>query len=257
VNSSKRFEENEMIIYPDIEIRKGKCVSLRKGRFEDPLVYDIDPQTAAKNFESEGAEWLHVVDMDSVFNDGENREIVERIVDDANIPVQVSGGIRTLSQINKWLELGAARVVLGTVAVTDRTLIHDACGLHPDKIAVSIDAKDGHVMIDGWRTKTAFTGLELAKLFEQSGVAAIIYTDIDLYQEAPESSLANTTEIAGELDIPVISSGTIRSLDDISRLNLLPNIHGTVTGWALFNNEIELKSAISIGHQEQVKAELI
>ncbi len=246
-----------MIIYPDIEIRKGKCVSLRKGRFEDPLVYDIDPRTAAKNFESEGAEWLHVVDMDSVFNDGENREIVEGIVDDANIPVQVSGGIRTLAQINKWLELGAARVVLGTVAVTDRTLIHDACGLHPGKIAVSIDAKDGYVMIDGWRTKTAFTGLELAKNFEQSGVAAIIYTDIDLYQEAPESSMANTTEIATELDIPVISSGTIRSLDDVSRLHLLPNIHGAVTGWALFNNEIDLKSAISIGHQEQTKAEFI
>ena len=101
-----------MIIYPDIEIRKGKCVSLRKGRFEDPLVYDIDPQTAAKNFESEGAEWLHVVDMDSVFNDGENRELVEGIVDDVNIPVQVSGGIRTLSQIDKWLEFGAARVCI-------------------------------------------------------------------------------------------------------------------------------------------------
>ena len=246
-----------MIIYPDIEIRKGQCVSLRKGRFEDPVVYDTEPQTAAKNFESEGAEWLHVVDIDSVFHDGENREIVEGIVNDANIPVQVSGGIRTLFQINSWLELGAARVVLGTVAVTDRTLIHNACGLHPNKIAVSIDAKDGYVMIDGWRTKTAFTGLELARQFERCGVAAIIYTDIDLYQEAPESSMANITEIATELDIPVISSGTIRSLDDISRLHLLPNIQGAVTGWALFNNEIELKAAISIGHQEQTKADII
>jgi phosphoribosylformimino-5-aminoimidazole carboxamide ribotide isomerase len=243
-----------MIIYPDIEISKGQCVSLRKGQFEDPVFYDIDPPTAAKKFESEGAEWLHVVDIDNVFDNGENRKIVEAIIANANIPVQVSGGIRTLSQIDNWLETGAARVVLGTVAVTDRTLIHDACGLHPGKIVVSIDAKDGYVMIDGWRTKTVFTGMDLARNFEQCGAAAIIYTDIDLYHEAPESSMANTTQIATELNIPVISSGTIRSLDDISRLNLLPNIFGAITGWALFNNEIDLKSAISIGHQEQTQA---
>ena len=246
-----------MIIYPDIEISKGQCVSLRKGQFEDPVFYDIDPPTAAKKFESEGAEWLHVVDIDSVFDNGENRKIVERIIKEASIPVQVSGGIRTLSQLNKWLEIGAERVVLGSVAVTDRKLIHDACSVHPNKIIVSIDAKDGYVMIDGWRTKMAFTGLELARHFEEYGVAAIIYTDIDLYQEAPESSMANTTEIATELDIPIISSGTVRSLDDISRLHLLPNIQGAVTGWALFNNEIELKAAISVGHQKQTKAELI
>lgn len=246
-----------MIIYPDIEISKGRCVNLRKGRFEDPIIYDIDPRTAARNFEADGAEWLHLVDLDAVFNDGNNRELVETIIKDVNIPVQVAGGIRTLSQINKWLEVGAARVVLGTVAVTDRTLIHDACGLHPGKIAVSIDAKDGYAMVDGWHTKTAFTGIDLARHFERCGVAAIIYTDIDLYQEAPESSMVNTTEIASELNIPLISSGTIRSLDDVSRLHLLPNIDGAVTGWALFNNEIELKAAIEIGQQRQTQAEFI
>jgi phosphoribosylformimino-5-aminoimidazole carboxamide ribotide isomerase len=246
-----------MIIYPDIEISKGRCVNLRKGRFEDPVVYDIDPRTAARNFEADGAEWLHLVDLDRVFNDGDNRELVETIIRNANIPAQVAGGIRTLSQIDKWLKAGAARVVLGTVAVTDRTLILDACGLHPGEIVVSIDAKDGYAMVDGWHTKTAFTGIDLARNFEQCGVAAIIYTDIDLYQEAPESSMANTTEIASKLKIPVISSGTIRSLDDVSRLHLLPNIEGAVTGWALFNHEIDLKSAITIGHQKQTQAELI
>ena len=246
-----------MIIYPDIEISKGRCVNLRKGQFEDPIIYDIDPRTAARNFEADGAEWLHLVDLDAVFNDGNNRELVETIVKDINIPVQVAGGIRTLSQINKWLEVGAARVVLGTVAVTDRTLIHDACGLHPGKIVVSIDAKDGYATVDGWHTKTAFTGIDLARHFEQCGVAAIIYTDIDLYQEAPESSMVNTTEIASELNIPLISSGTIRSLDDVSRLHLLPNIDGAVTGWALFNNEIELKAAIEIGQQRQTQADFI
>lgn len=246
-----------MIIYPDIEIRKGQCVSLRKGAFEDPVIYNIDPLTAAKKFESDGAEWLHIVDLDSVFNDGENKALVEAIINEVNIPVQVSGGIRTLTQIGDWLDKGAARVVLGTVSVTDRKLIRDACAKHPGKIAVSIDAKEGLVMIDGWRTQTTFTGLELAKEFEQCGVAAIVYTDIDLYQEAPESSMANTTKIATELDIPVISSGTIRSLDDISRLHLLPNIEGAVTGWALFNDEIELASAISIGHQKVTQAPFI
>ena len=246
-----------MIIYPDIEISKGRCVNLRKGQFEDPIIYDIDPRTAARNFEADGAEWLHLVDLDAVFNDGNNRELVETIIKDVNIPVQVAGGIRTLSQINKWLEIGAARVVLGTVAVTDRTLIHDACGLHPGKIVVSIDAKDGYATVNGWHTKTAFTGIDLARHFEQCGVAAIIYTDIDLYQEAPESNMVNTTEIASELKIPLISSGTIRSLDDVSRLHLLPNIDGAVTGWALFNNEIELKAAIEIGQQRQTQAEFI
>jgi phosphoribosylformimino-5-aminoimidazole carboxamide ribotide isomerase len=246
-----------VIIYPDIEISKGRCVNLRKGRLEDPIIYDIDPRTAARNFEADGAEWLHLVDLDAVFNDGNNRELVETIIKDVNIPVQVAGGIRTLSQINKWLEVGAARVVLGTVAVTDRTLIHDACGLHPGKIVVSIDAKDGYATVDGWHTKTAFTGIDLARHFEQCGVAAIIYTDIDLYQEAPESSMVNTTEIASELNIPLISSGTIRSLDDVSRLHLLPNIDGAVTGWALFNNEIELKAAIEIGQQRQTQADFI
>jgi phosphoribosylformimino-5-aminoimidazole carboxamide ribotide isomerase len=246
-----------VIIYPDIEISKGRCVNLRKGQFEDPIIYDIDPRTAARNFEADGAEWLHLVDLDAVFNDGNNRELVETIIKDINIPVQVAGGIRTLSQINKWLEVGAARVVLGTVAVTDRTLIHDACGLHPGKIVVSIDAKDGYATVDGWHTKTAFTGIDLARHFEQCGVAAIIYTDIDLYQEAPESSMVNTTEIASELNIPLISSGTIRSLDDVSRLHLLPNIDGAVTGWALFNNEIELKAAIEIGQQRQTQADFI
>ena len=246
-----------MIIYPDIEISKGRCVNLRKGQFEDPIIYDIDPRTAARNFEADGAEWLHLVDLDAVFHDGNNRELVETIIKDVNIPVQVAGGIRTLSQINKWLEVGAARVVLGTVAVTDRTLIHDACGLHPGKIVVSIDAKDGYATVDGWHTKTAFTGIDLARHFEQCGVAAIIYTDIDLYQEAPESSMVNTTEIASELNIPLISSGTIRSLDDVSRLHLLPNIDGAVTGWALFNNEIELKAAIEIGQQRQTQADFI
>lgn len=246
-----------MIIYPDIEIRKGQCVSLRKGFFEDPVVYDIEPVAAATKFESDGAEWLHVVDLDQVFDEGENSELVEEIIKAVSIPVQVSGGIRTLLQIENWLDKGAARVVLGTASVTDRKLIRDACVKYPDKIAVSIDAKEGMVMIDGWRTQTAFTSLELAKEFEQCGVAAIVYTDIDLYQEAPESSMANTTKIATQLDIPVISSGTIRTLDDISRLHLLPNIEGAVTGWALFNDEIDLASAISIGHQKQTQAEFI
>lgn len=236
-----------MIIYPDIEIQDGRCINLTRGGFGEPTVYDTTPLEAAREFERSGAKWLHVVDMDGVFQGGRhNAELICEIIDQADIPVQVAGGIRTIDAVHWWLDHGAQRIVLGTAAVKDQNLVAEACSRYPDQIVVSVDARKGYVMIEGWRTQTAFTALELARNLEQAGVAAIIYTDIDRYENLPESSFAATAEMGSELSVPVISTGTVDILDDVSTLKYLPNISGVIIGRALFNEVFSLKEAIDI-----------
>ena len=247
-----------MIIYPDIELHNGKCVNLKHGSISNPKVFDISPLEAAKQFEDVGAEWLHLIDLDRVFdNEGDNSDVIRQIIKQSNIPVQVGGGIRSESTIEKWLKDGAQRVVLGTAAVLDQRLIENACAHNPDQIVVSIDARNGKAVTHGWEKESAFSAFDLAKRYESSGVAGIIYTDIDLYDELLESSMANTTQLASGLSCPVISSGTIRTLDDVSTLSQLPNISGVVTGWALFNEKINLEEALVIANQKLTEAEFI
>ncbi|MFC1681014.1 HisA/HisF-related TIM barrel protein, partial [Pseudomonadota bacterium] len=168
------------------------------------------------------------------------------IIGNADIPVQVAGGIRTIDAVHWWLDHGAQRVVLGTAAVMDQNLVMEACARYPERIVVSVDAHKGYVMIEGWRTQTAFTALELARHFEQAGVAAIIYTDIDRYGNLPDSSFAATAEMGTELSVPMISTGTVNILDDVSTLKYLPNISGVIIGRALFNEVFTLEEAIEI-----------
>ena len=244
-----------MIIYPDIELHNGKCVNLKHGSIEDPTIFEISPEEAAKKFEDGGAEWLHVVDLDGVFEHlGENSEIIKKIISKSNIPVQVGGGIRSLSSADWWMDNGASRIVLGTAAVVDQRLVEVLCSKYADKVVISIDARDGNAVSHGWKNTSAFTALELAKRFERSGVAAIIYTDIDRYDELAESSMANTTQMGTALSCPVISSGTIRNIDDISMLANLPNISGAVTGWALFHEKISIEDAVEVARQMPTKA---
>lgn len=246
-----------MIVYPDIEIKDGKTVNLTRGLENNPTIFDISPLDAAKQFEADGAEWLHVIDIDGVFQGGRhNAELICEIIEQVKIPVQVGGGIRTASAVDWWLEHGAARVVLGTAAVVDQHLVWGVCGRHPGKVVVAVDAKDGLAMIDGWRTQTSFNALDLAKKFENSGVAAIIYTDINRFEKDPESSLAPTTEMGTELNIPVISTGTVSKLDDISNLRLLPNIDGVIIGHALFHKTFSLKQAIEVAKEPGVDSSL-
>lgn len=244
-----------MIIYPDIEIHNGQCVNLKHGSIEDPKVFEITPQQAAKKFEDGGAQWLHVVDLDGVFEYlGENSEIITEIISQSNIPVQVGGGIRSMSSADWWIKHGAERIVLGTAAVVDQNLVENLCSKFPDKVAISIDARDGKAVSHGWKNTSTFSAMALAKRFERSGATAIIYTDIDRYDELAESNMANTTEMGTALSCPVISSGTIRNLDDISMLSNLPNISGAVTGWALFNEEICIEDAVMVASQEPTQA---
>lgn len=246
-----------MIIFPDIEIQSGQSVNRVRGKEKKPEVYDISPLEAAKQFVYAGAEWLHIIDIDSSLQNGHsNSDLICQIIESVNVPVQVGGGIRTFLDVEWWLNKGAARVVLGTSAVVDRHLIMDVCGRYPSEIVISITGKDGYAMIDGWRTKTSFTPLELAKSFENTGAAAIIYTDLDRFEGGQEVGLASTIEIGTELEIPLISTGTIYTIEDVSALSLLPNIEGVITGRALFQGTLDLAEAIKVARVSEVAPEL-
>lgn len=246
-----------MIIFPDIEIQNGQTVNRIRGKENDPEVYDIPPLEAARSFVEAGAEWLHVIDIDgSLQRERINYEQICEIIDVVDVPVQVGGGIRTQSDVDWWLERGAARVVLGTAAILDRLFLMEVCGRYPGKIVISITGKDGCAMIDGWRTKTSFTPMELAKSFENIGVAAIIYTDLDRFENGQEYGLASTIEIGTELSIPLISTGTVYNLDDVSTLALLPNIEGVIIGRALYQAKLDLAEAIKVARMSWVAPEL-
>ncbi len=240
-----------MIVYPDIEIQNGKCVSLIRGHMDKPIVFDIAPLEAAKSFATEGAEWIHVVDLDAVAGkEKTNADLIKEIISSVYVPVQVAGGIRSELDIDHWIEAGAGRVVIATGAVRYPQMVINAASRHPGKIVVSIDGSDGYVVCEGWTETTAWTPLEFARQFETSDIAAIIFTDIDKTHDLPESSLATTAELASSLIVPVISSGTVKTLDDIATLYYLPNIAGSIAGWALFNKNFKLSEAIELVHSK-------
>lgn len=254
--TTRLFQKN-MIIIPDIEIQNGQSVNRIRGKEEEPEVYDISPLEAAAQFAAAGAEWLHVIDIDSSLQkDRNNSELICQIIESVDIPVQVGGGIRTFLDVEWWLDKGAARLVLGTAAVVDRHLIMDVCGRYPSQMVISITGKDGYAMIDGWRTKTSFTTLELCKSFQNTGAAAIIYTDLDRFEGGQDVGLASTIEIGTELEIPLISTGTVYTLDDVSALSLLPNIEGVIIGRALFDGAVDLAEAIKVARASRVAPEI-
>jgi len=235
-----------MIVYPDIELQNGRCVNLVRGQQTNPVVYEADPLEAAQEFVSQGAEWLHVVDLDAVFRVGNNVAIIKDIIQKAGCSVQVAGAINSIDIVRNWIESGAGRIVIATAAVKDPAFVIAAANAYPDQIVVSIDARGGKVAVDGWRVATAFTPIEFALQFEDAPLAAIIFTDIDRDADAPESSMAQTADLAANVRTPVISSGVVKTIDDISTLKYLPNISGAITGHALFGGAFELADAIEI-----------
>jgi phosphoribosylformimino-5-aminoimidazole carboxamide ribotide isomerase len=235
-----------MIIYPDLELRKGRLVNLVRNRIDSPLIYDVDPIQAARDLAAQGAEWLHVVDLDAVFNDGENTAMIKDLIRKVSCPVQVGGAIRSMEKVHSWMEAGAGRVVIATAAVKYPHLVKAAATAYPDSVVVSIDARGGHVAIEGWTEATTFTPLEFARHFENIGLAAIIFTDIDRDEDHPESSMAHTTDLAAKIRVPVIASGVVKTLDDISTLSYLPNIAGVITSRALFGGAFSFREAHAI-----------
>jgi phosphoribosylformimino-5-aminoimidazole carboxamide ribotide isomerase len=235
-----------MIIYPDIELQKGRCVNLIRGRMEAPVVYDVDPVEAACDFVAQGAEWLHVVDLDAVFNAGNNAAIIKEIIRKSGANVQVAGAIRSMDKMHRWIDAGASRVVIATAAVKAPHLVKEAATVYPEQVVVSVDARGGKVVVEGWRETTSFTPVEFARLFDDVPLAAVIYTDIDRDEDMPESSISHTTELAAKIRTPVIASGVVKSLSDISTLKYLPNISGAITSRALFGGVFKVSEAIAI-----------
>jgi phosphoribosylformimino-5-aminoimidazole carboxamide ribotide isomerase len=227
-----------MILFPAIDLKDGKCVRLKLGDMAQATIYNDDPADQASTFESQGFKWLHVVDLNGAFEgQSVNGFAVESILKATKNPVQLGGGIRTLKHIEAWLEKGLARVILGTVAVRDPSLVKEACKHFPGRVAVGIDAKGGKVAVEGWAEASSLGVIELAQKFEGAGVSTIIYTDIDRDGILTGINWTSTIELAEAVSIPVIASGGLASMDDITRM-LEPDarkLAGAITGRALYD----------------------
>ena len=235
-----------MIIYPTIELQKGRCVSLFRGRLEEPQIWHVDPVQKAAEFAEAGAEWIHVTDFDAVAGEDRNEELIDEIIRKSGVPVQLGGGFRSMQAIEDGIERGAGRIVLGTVALLQPDLVKQAAKLFPDQIVLAIDVYQGHVMSDGWRETSAFLPEAFLHTFNDDPLAAIIVSDIDANLNEAEDSLALTTQLAALANAPVISRGLARSLDNISRLKFVPHVSGTILGRALFDRTFSLLEALEI-----------
>ena len=244
-----------MLIIPEIQIQNGQVVTRSTIKGSD-TIHDISPAEAVLKFANEGAKMLQLVDIDAARSESTNNEaLVKQLIQDTDIPIQVSGGIRTLNQINDWFDTGAARVVLGTVAITDAPLVVEASNRHPGGIIVDLATRDGFVTIDGWKTLTAFRPQDLILELQMTGIAGIIHKDTNRMDDDIDDVLALTEQLSHDISIPVYSSGTVRSLDDLARLRYLPNINGAIISHALIAGDISLTDALEIAAQKETTLE--
>lgn len=238
-----------MILFPAIDLKDGQCVRLKLGDMEQATVFNDDPAAQARSFETQGFEWLHLVDLNGAFaGKPVNAAAVEAILKAVSLPVQLGGGIRTLAQIEAWLDKGIRRVILGTVALRDPALVREACRAFPGRIAVGIDAKGGRVAVEGWAETSDLTAIDLANRFADAGVSAIIFTDIDRDGVLKGLNIDSTLELARAVPIPVIASGGLASMDDIHRL-LQPDcriLEGAISGRALYDGRIDVPEALRL-----------
>ncbi|OUS07618.1 1-(5-phosphoribosyl)-5-[(5-phosphoribosylamino)methylideneamino]imidazole-4-carboxamide isomerase [Rhodobacterales bacterium 52_120_T64] len=234
-----------MILYPAIDLKDGNCVRLYKGEMDQATVFSDNPAAQALEFQKAGCEWLHLVDLNGAFaGEPVNAEPVEAILKACNIPAQLGGGIRDIATIERWLSKGLARVILGTIAVRNPDLVREAARLFPNQVAVGIDARDGMVAVEGWAETTDVTALDLAKKFEDAGVAAIIYTDIDRDGAMQGPNVAATAALANAVSIPVIASGGVSSMDDLKALkDCGAPLNGAISGRALYDGAIDVAEA--------------
>ena len=238
-----------MILFPAIDLKQGECVRLKLGDMDQATVYNTDPAAQALAFEEQGFEYLHMVDLDGAFaGESRNGEAVDAILKAVSFPVQLGGGIRRLDQIEAWLDKGLARVILGTVAVRDPDLVREAGRLFPGRVAVGIDAKGGKVAVEGWAETSELTAIDLASKFEDAGIAAIIYTDIDRDGILTGINWPSTLELANSVNIPVIASGGLASMDDISQMTKpeYSILEGAISGRALYDGRIEAEEALAV-----------
>lgn len=237
-----------MILYPAIDLKDGNAVRLFKGDMDKATVFNEDPAAQAMEFVDAGCQWLHLVDLNGAFaGEPVNAQPVEAILKRTKIPAQLGGGIRDMATIERWLGLGIARVILGTVAVENPDLVRDAARAFPGKIAVGIDARNGMVATKGWAEETNVTATDLAKSYEDAGVAAIIYTDINRDGAMQGPNVAETAALANAVSIPVIASGGVSSLDDLTALKSCgAPLNGAISGRALYDGAINLQDALDL-----------
>ena len=234
-----------MILYPAIDLKDGQCVRLLHGDMDKATVFGDDPAAQAAAFADAGCDWLHLVDLNGAFaGQPVNAAAVEAILARVAVPVQLGGGIRDMATIESWLERGLARVILGTVAVEDPGLVREAARRFPGQVAVGIDARAGRVATKGWAEETDIMVTDLAKSFEDAGVAAIIYTDILRDGAMGGPNIAATEALARAVTIPVIASGGVASLADLIALRDTGVIAGAISGRALYDGAIDLAEAL-------------
>ncbi|SFP71118.1 1-(5-phosphoribosyl)-5-[(5-phosphoribosylamino)methylideneamino]imidazole-4-carboxamide isomerase [Tranquillimonas alkanivorans] len=235
-----------MILYPAIDLKDGQCVRLLRGEMEAATVFNDDPAAQARAFQDAGCEWLHLVDLNGAFAGRPvNADAVGSILANVTVPAQLGGGIRDMATIETWLDKGLARVILGTVAVENPDLVREAARAFPGKVAVGIDARAGKVATRGWADTTEVEATDLARSFEDAGVAAIIYTDIDRDGAMGGPNIPATEALARAVRIPVIASGGVSSLEDLKALKATGAISGAISGRALYDGALDLRAALA------------
>ena len=236
-----------MILYPAIDLKDGQAVRLVHGDMDQTTVFNDDPAAQAQAFVDAGCEWLHLVDLNGAFAGAPvNAAPVEAILKACPVPAQLGGGIRDMATIEAWIDKGLARVILGTVAVENPDLVREAAREFPGKVAVGLDARNGFVATKGWAEETDVQVTDLAKSFEDAGIAAIIYTDILRDGAMKGPNITATEALARAVDIPVIASGGVSSMDDLRALKATGVISGAISGRALYDGAIDLAAALAI-----------
>ena len=238
-----------MILFPAIDLKEGRCVRLIQGDMAQATGFSDHPADQAASFESQGFEWLHIVDLDGAFaGKPVNAEAVRAIVKRIKLPIQLGGGIRDIRTVEGWLEAGIRRVIIGTAAVKDPSFVREAARRFPGQVAVGIDARDGRVAVDGWASLSEMSAEELGLRFQDAGVAAIIYTDISRDGLLKGLNIESTLALANALTIPVIASGGLASIEDIQRLTQ-PDcavLEGAISGRALYDGRLDPTEALAL-----------
>ena len=238
-----------MILFPAIDLKNGECVRLQRGDMDKATVFNSDPAAQAQTFERQGFDYLHVVDLDGAFAGAPvNAAAVERVLAATGMKVQLGGGVRDLRAVAGWLEKGVARVIIGTAALKDPDFVREAARVFPGRVAVGIDARNGRVAVEGWAMQSDVSALDLGRIFEDSGVAAIIYTDIARDGVLAGLNIPQTVALAEALTIPVIASGGLASIEDVKRL-LEPDcarLAGAISGRALYDGRLDAAEALAL-----------
>lgn len=238
-----------MRIYPTMELQNGRCVTLDKGRLDEAMIWHVNPTETARSWSAAGATWMHLTDFDAIEGSDANAALVEEIIRTSEMSVQLAGGMRTREQVEHWIDKGAGRIVIGTLAAWDPNLVKELAKLYPDQIVLAVDVWQGQVMTEGWRSQSAFTPEAFIEAFEGTPFAAILVTDIDSDIEDVDAQLGLISGIAEASRTPVIASGVVRTVDDISRLAYVHNISGALVGRALFRKTIDLSDALEVAAQ--------